>query len=955
MPTYTGTSAAETINGSAGDDVIDGLEGDDQLFGLEGSDTFTYRTRYGQPFDNGDGSDLMDGGAGDDVVQVDGDLLGYRWQGANPIQPSVFNLTAGSGGDALFEIRQEASGPLNPDFYQRLLTLRDVERIVLDFSVVTNPVAPAGTAYSDAEVVTIGNLSGTGLTGTIEYLGGNGNDVLDARNAVNAIVAFGGAGTDVLRGGSGDDVLDAGDGADTVSGGGGTNVLTGSVQATLDYSGATQGVHADLNEGRAVNNGFGFEDTLNGFSHLTGSAFNDVLIGDEGDNTLVGGTGSDYLIGLGGEDRLYGGTGAPNTLQGGADRDFYYVDAVGDTVIEFANEGDDVVLTTLTTYTLRDNVESLYYVGSASFTGRGNAGDNHVNGGERPDILFGGAGDDVLVGGARADVLHGGAGNDRLEGVALEGDTASYDTAASGVYVNLANGLASNDGDGGVDTLIQIEGVVGSAFDDTLIGSSGANVLTGGLGRDVLVGLAGADILDGGAGVANQMIGGIGNDTYRVRSLGDSLIENVGEGFDTIETWVHQSYVLRDNWEGLRFMGTGPFTGTGNSVNNTLTGGASANLLHGMGGDDTINGGVSADSLWGDDGNDTINGGGGDDVIQGGIGVDDIFGGAGADTVDGGDGGDRLRGAEGDDILRGGAGDDRLESGGGYDRLAGGQGNDILVGVTGFENVDLADYSAAASAVTIRVNRDNNDGDGGIDTLVDIDGVIGSAFNDTLVGDAASNVLSGGAGADLLLGYDGSDTLIGGDGAANTLQGGLGGDIYVISAAGDSIVEFAGEGQDRVETALSSYTLRTNLEDLTYTGSGAFTGTGNAAANALIGAGGDDVLIGLGGNDYAEGRGGTDTFVLRGLQSDYTIEYVGDENIFGVRITDSVAGRDGVDMVWYTERVRFGDGTVLDLTAAPAPAAAGLVALFDGRDGSPPQTGDTPLTLADPWSPWNDF
>ena len=155
-------------------------------------------------------------------------------------------------------------------------------------------------------------------------------------------------------------------------------------------------------------------------------------------------------------------------------------------------------------------------------------------------------------------------------------------------------------------------------------------------------------------------------------------------------------------------------------------------------------------------------------------------------------------------------------------------------------------------------------------------------------------------------------------GAANELYGGLGDDTYVISAVGDTIVEVAGQGQDTVATGLSTYTLRTNVENLVYTGSGAITGTGNAVANTLTGGAGADILKGLGGDDVINGGGGNDIAVLQGLLADYQIVAVDG----GWQVTDLTAGRDGVDLLYGVESVRFANGAVVSLDSFAAPPAA---------------------------------
>ncbi len=92
-------------------------------------------------------------------------------------------------------------------------------------------------------------------------------------------------------------------------------------------------------------------------------------------------------------------------------------------------------------------------------------------------------GNDLLAGGDGADALDGGDGN----------DTVSYASAYGDVHVDLAAGMAYDDGSGASDTLVSIERLIGSEFDDTLIGTTGNNQITGGLGRDVMTGNGGTD------------------------------------------------------------------------------------------------------------------------------------------------------------------------------------------------------------------------------------------------------------------------------------------------------------------------------------------------------------------------------------------------------------------------------------------------------------------------------
>jgi Ca2+-binding RTX toxin-like protein len=116
-------------------------------------------------------------------------------------------------------------------------------------------------------------------------------------------------------------------------------------------------------------------------------------------------------------------------------------------------------------------------------------------------------------------------------------------------------------------------------------------------------------------------------------------------------------------------------------------------------------------------------------------------------------------------------------------------------------------------------------------------------------GNTLANVLTGGAGNDTLDGGTGIDTLI----------GGAGDDVYVVDVAGDVVTENLNEGTDQVRTSLASYTLGSNVENLTFTGTGAFTGTGNTLDNVITGGAGADNLSGAAGNDTLNGGAGNDT------------------------------------------------------------------------------------------------
>ncbi len=133
-----------------------------------------------------------------------------------------------------------------------------------------------------------------------------------------------------------------------------------------------------------------------------------------------------------------------------------------------------------------------------------------LNGNDGDDILIGGAGKDTLKGGEGNDLLHGGAGNDTLDG-GNGNDTASYIDSIAGVNASLQAGTAT--GGAGSDTLISIENLIGSNFNDTLIGDNNSNILSGLAGNDTLIGGGGNDFLIGGLG-GDILTGGSGNDTF---------------------------------------------------------------------------------------------------------------------------------------------------------------------------------------------------------------------------------------------------------------------------------------------------------------------------------------------------------------------------------------------------------------------------------------------------------
>jgi Ca2+-binding RTX toxin-like protein len=507
------------------------------------------------------------------------------------------------------------------------------------------------------------------------------------------------AGADSLTGGAGDDRLDGGEGDDRLHGGAGVDVLDGGPGLdTAVYRLGPDGWPA----GRRFDASAWAPDDGNGADWLvaiervevTGTDGDDWLTGSSGPDRLEGGAGADIVEGGPGDDLLDGGPG-PDWIDGGPGGDTLDWSArTGVTFIDLsagaAFDGDLDRLSGIENAIGGAGADSVFG-NAAPNRAEGGPGDDYLAGEGGADVLIGGPGDDRLLGGSGDDWLAGGPGRDLLDGGAGF-DTASWADAAGPMIIDLTAEAAWTGQF--LETLVSIEGAVGSAFADQIFGS------------------AGDDWIDGGPGGADWMQGGPGRDTLSYASALRGVIIDLPLGI----SWDGQSQDRFTSFE--RFIGS-PFADSmfGSPGPDTLTGGAGNDCLAGEGGDDILDGGEGDDILFGGSGHDTLIGGPGFDTasfadatgpmildlaaqavwtgqfLETLSGIEAVIGSRFADAIYGSPGEDRLDGGPGADLLYGGGGSDRFVL-----RRGEAEGDTILDFETGVDRLLLLGFAPGTTA-----------------------------------------------------------------------------------------------------------------------------------------------------------------------------------------------------------------------------------------------------------------
>lgn len=677
-----GGFGGDALTGSRGNNMLSGLGGDDFIYGGRGNDTlygggdndFLFGEAGNDILDGGAGTDYLDGGPGSDTADYYFALSGVTIDLGATGRPNAFGADIG---EDYFVSIENAFGGWGPDTIygnsrsNRISGREDNDHLYgrggddIFIGDQGNDIVDGGNdtdtidygAFTSAITVDLSKTTVRG-NGTIRLWGtGQGIDAgSDTLYSIENVIT--GSNNDIIIGSFADNLLNGGPGDDRIDGRFGSD--------TVDYSFATAGVRVDLDQSLAAtllltvgpNSVLSGTDELISIENIIGGSGNDELYGDDFDNVIAGGLGNDVIDGRGGIDT--------------ADYSSSLLDIwVSLQMLPSAYGGVDT------------GQDYLYNIENV----RGGYGNDTISGNELENRLEGGFGNDYLYGNGGNDTFVGGRGDDYIDG-GNDIDTLDYSAEQASVVVSLAtrvvggitilNPEASGDGIGH-DTFLNesIENVFGGAAGDILRGSRFGNWLVGNDGDDSLFGLEGNDILTGGAG-NDYLHGGDNFDTADYSSAISKVTANIASGASGAD-------IGNDTFVSIEALLGGSagddLTGDGNG--NIINGGAGADYMAGLGGNDWYyvdsDGDVVSESagagddmvfsfvsrlldanvehlaligteatgipiggvaningtgnelgnfIYGNDGNNILNGGGGNDALFGGLGNDILTGGA---------------------------------------------------------------------------------------------------------------------------------------------------------------------------------------------------------------------------------------------------------------------------------------------------------------------------------------
>jgi Ca2+-binding RTX toxin-like protein len=861
----TGNSLADVLVAGTGNDTLVAVAGFATLQGGVGNDAFVIAS----------GSDVVVGATttSNDTIyssvsytlptNVNSLVLTGTFALTGTANGGADTLTSNTGVDTLY------GGSGNDGF-----VINNSSDVIVDTSTTT-----ANSVLSIVNYSLAANVNSLTLMGTVALraTGNSGNDLIT-----------GNSGADTLTAGSGSDTLVSGSGIDSLVGGTGTDLFivnNSSDVVTMSGGSAADSIEASVNYTlpTAVN-----YLALTGTANLTGTAVS-------GSNVLVANSGNDVLIGGSGTDIFHSGTGI-DTLIGGLGQDEFYVNN-DDDVVE-TNSPNNLIWSSVS-YSLSASENLLTLTGDSNLVGVGGSGADTVYANEGNDTLIAGSGATTMYIGMGADVLVINSTADVVESTVFL-QTAAQDTIESSasytlpsvVNVLLLTGSANLSG-------------TGNAQADSLIGNAGADFLTAGTGNDTII---------AGSGLATSLVAGAGsgNDVFVIDSTSDVVQDSASNHSNVLISSV--SYSLPTNINTLLLTGSSNITGIGNSANDSIQGNAGNDSLIAGAGQDTLASGLGVDTLIGGAGSDTFIIANAADVIESAssaaqnaalssvsfvlpISVNSLTL-TGATNIAG-------TGNAANDTLTAGAGLDTLTAGTGLATLIGGSWNDtFVVNNTGdvVQDSVVGGNSTIQSSVNSTLVANVNTlmftgttalegtANGANDTLVSntaLDTLVGGAGNDTFVINNSADVIQDTSGtasnvADSSVNYTlaanvntlmftgtsalvgtasgGADTLVSNSGV-DTLLGGSGNDTFIISNAGDVVLDTSTTASNVLQSSVS-YTLPTDVNALTLTGTIALSATGNTAVNFISANSGNDTLVAGSGVATLIGGGGNDTFVV---------------------------------------------------------------------------------------------
>lgn len=499
-----GSSAKNvTAHGQDGDDsfVID-TRG--KIFGGAGNDRIETDNIVQT---NDGGRNVLDGGAGDDLV-----ILDRAWQvdvnGGAGFDRLAFEI--GVGGITLDLANQVAAGRDSASSTVRDIRIEGFEEYILS---ERNDVV-FGTADADRIILREGS-------DTVEA--GAGNDLI-----------YGGEGRDSILAGAGDDTISGGSGFDTIDGGAGIDAISFVITSPAGPNGErqfelTERLILDLETGRG---GRGSEvDIISNVEQIFGTYYNDEIYGDAEDNLLSGENGSDLLDGRGGDDVLIAGGGrfgsGAERLFGGAGNDrlvigvgrFEADGGNGSDWLDFS-AGTDPLNDGGTTTALRINLQSGdlsrdIEEGRAVWSDGGGVAARSYDGQSLTP-------EDVL----RADPAYSREFSDSEIRLPEAEEAVAFGRLA------ISTELTTRTETSGSSTFSEIENVAGSGGADRIFGDGAANVLEGAAGNDRLRGAGGDDTIDGGAGLEDvaEFSGGFGQYRISLSADGHEITDKRGPG-----------------------------------------------------------------------------------------------------------------------------------------------------------------------------------------------------------------------------------------------------------------------------------------------------------------------------------------------------------------------------------------------------------------------------------------